>query len=106
MTSLNQGLWIWGNAFAVVVGGGILLSQDGERQRRAIYSAGMGTLAGALTGLTLEALRVGGDGPRMLAGALIGATVGAVLGGAYGAVSHDPDASQGAIPFFSFGLSF
>jgi hypothetical protein len=106
ISSLNQGLWVWGNAFAVVVIGGVVLSGNGERQRRAIYAAGMGTVAGALSGFALEALRVSGDTPRILAGTLIGATAGAVLGGGWGALSHDEDGAQGSIPLFSIGLRF
>ena len=105
MSSVNQGLRVWGGTLALVVGGGLALAGDGDRQERAIYSAGLGTMAGALAGLSLEAVRTGGDGTRVLAGALVGAAAGAVLGGVYGALSHDPDGPQ-SLPLFNVSLPF
>ena len=104
MSTVDRGAWVWGSAFAVVAGGGILLSGDGERQERAIYAAGLGTLAGALTGLTIEALRTSGSPPSRLAGALMGATAGALVGGVFGALSYDADSSQDAVPLFALRL--
>jgi hypothetical protein len=106
MSTVDQGLWVWGSSFLVFAGGGVALAGDGERQERAVYAAGIGTAAGALAGLALGAVRTSADGPQRLAGVLVGATVGALLGGAYGALSHKADASQSTVPLFTLQLPF
>jgi hypothetical protein len=101
LSSVNEGLLVWAGTFSAFVGGGIALSGNGERQERAIYAAGIGTMAGAVIGLALEAARSGADEPRVFAGALIGAAAGAVLAGVYGAVSYETGRGTGDMPLFS-----
>jgi hypothetical protein len=88
ISTVEKGLWIWGTTFAVVVGGGLALGGDGELQERAVYSAGVGALVGAVAGLGIERALSGGDGPRSVAATLVGAAAGALAGGVYGALSH------------------
>lgn len=104
ISTIRQGLWAWGTGFTVVVGGGIALSGNGARQRRAVYGAGAGSLSGAVLGLAIESVRTRGDGPRVLAGALVGAAVGSVVGGVYGALSYDEETASGPVPLFSVRL--
>jgi hypothetical protein len=106
MSTVDQGLWVWSGTFAAVVGGGFALAGDGGRQERAIFTGGVGTATGAVVGLVAEAVRTNGDGPRVLAGALMGAAAGAVIGGLYGALTYDSDATQNPIPLFAVSLSF
>jgi len=89
MSTSSQGLWTWGMSYALVVGSGIALSGDGERQERAVYAAAVGSAAGALAGLAIASMGGSSDGTRRLAGTLIGAAAGAIVGGVYGAVSQD-----------------
>jgi hypothetical protein len=103
LSTVDQGLMVWGGTFTLFVGGAGALEGDGARQERAVHSAGLGAAGGALAGLAVEAARRG-DGPRMLAGTLIGATVGAVVGGVYGALSHERDGSPDPIPLFSLRI--
>lgn len=104
LSSMSQGLWVWGAAFAAVVGGGTALSGNGERQERAVYAAGIGTLVGALAGGTLEAARSRADEAHVISGALIGAAAGALIGGAVGALTYDEGASSTAIPLLTLRL--
>jgi hypothetical protein len=104
LSTVSQGLWIWGGTLAAVAGGGMALSGDGPRQERAIYAAGIGTVAGALSGLALGAVGARDDPPRMLASTLVGAAVGAVVGGVYGALTHDDAPSSGSVPLFALHL--
>jgi hypothetical protein len=106
MSTVNRGLLVWGTSFTAVVGGGMALSGNGNRQERAVYAAGVGTLAGALTGLALEVVRTDGDGPRVLAGALMGAAAGAFVGGVYGALSYDGDDDSGPVPLVTLTIPF
>lgn len=105
MSTVNQGLWVWGGTFGALVGGGIALSGDGERQHRAIYGAGLGALAGAVAGFTIEALRTRGDEPGVLSGTFIGATTGALLGGVYSALTYS-DSAQSSVQLFALRLTF
>lgn len=105
MTSANKGVFLWGGSFMAVVGGGMALSGNGARQERAVYAAGVGTLAGALVGLTVETVRTDGDAPRVLAGTLMGAAAGALVGGVYGALSHDDDMAV-TVPLLTLALPF
>ena len=73
----------------VGLGAGIALSGNGDRQRRAVYAAGIGTLAGSLAGLAVESLSGESSGATRLAATLIGAAVGALAAGAYGAISYE-----------------
>lgn len=106
MSSVHQGLVVWGGTFAAVAGGGMALSENGERQERAVYAAGIGMVTGALVGLALQAARTDGSEPYLFAGALIGATAGAVVGGVYGALSYEADESAGSVPLFSVTIPF
>jgi hypothetical protein len=82
LSSIGQGLFMWGASFAAVAGTGIALSGNGGRQERAVYAAGIGTLVGALAGGTLEAARTRGNEAHVISGTLIGAASGALVGGA------------------------
>lgn len=106
MTSVNQGLLVWGGSFAAIVGGGMALSGNGERQERAVYATAIGTAAGTLVGLTFEAIRTDGDEPHLLAGTLVGAALGAVAGGIYGAVTWDEGDPASSVPLLSVSLRF
>jgi len=103
MTSVNQGLLVWGASFAVTTGAGMALSGNGERQERAIYSAGLGTLAGALTGGLLGA-SLGDDEAHMISGTMVGAAAGALIGGVVGALTWSAKDAGGATPLFSIRL--
>lgn len=104
LSSMSQGLFIWGASFAAVAGSGMALSGNGERQERAVYAAGLGTLAGGLLGGTLEAARTGGDEAHVISGALIGAAAGALVGGAVGALTYDGKRTGEAVPMFTLRL--
>lgn len=107
MSTVNQGILAWGTSFTAVVGGGMALSGNGERQERAVYGAGIGMVSGALTALAFEAIRTEADGPRMLAGALMGAAAGAIVGGVYGALSYDGDEEAAeAVPLLTLTIPF
>jgi hypothetical protein len=106
LNTVNQALLVWGSTFAAVAGGGIALAGDGARQERAVYAAGLGLLAGAVTGLAAEAIRTRGDGPRVVAGTLIAAAAGAIVGGIYGAVSHDPADPSEPVPLLTLSVPF
>ena len=105
MTTVNQGLIIWGSTITAVVGSGMALAGNGHRQERAVYAAGVGMLAGAATGFLVESLRTRADGPRVLAGVLIGASVGVIAGGVYGALSYDGEAAD-PVPLMSISIPF
>ena len=106
MSTVNQGLVVWSGTFAAMAGGGMGLSGNGARQERAVYAAGIGLLSGAAAGLAIEALRTGGDEPRMLAGTLIGAALGAIAGGLYGAISYDGEEDSQPIPLLTLSIPF
>lgn len=102
LTSLGDGLLVWGVSFAATMGGGMALSGSGERQERAVYAAGVGTLAGALGGGLLRTA-LGGDEAHVISGILVGAAAGALIGGAVGALTYDAE-DEGAVPLFSVRL--
>ena len=79
----------WTVGLGLGLGSGIALSGNGERQRRAVYAAGIGTLAGSLAGLAVESVSDESSGATRLAATLIGAAVGALAAGAYGAISYE-----------------
>lgn len=107
MSSVNQGVFLWGGSFFAVTGAGMALAGDGELQERAVYASGIGVLTGALIGLTVETVRTGGDRPRILAGTLIGAAAGALVGGVYGALTHDDQAAGGpSVPLLTLTVPF
>jgi hypothetical protein len=87
LSTTGQAVGTWGASFALVVGGGVALSGNGERQERAVYAAGIGSGVGAALGLALAAATDASDGSRLLASTLIGAAVGVLAGGVYGALS-------------------
>jgi hypothetical protein len=94
VSTTAQAAWTWGASFAGVVGAGIALQRNGERQERAIYGAALGSAVGSLVSLGLTATGSRHDGARLLAASLIGASAGAILGGVYGAASYR-DATSG-----------
>jgi hypothetical protein len=104
LTEPVDGLLTWGAGFTLTLGLAVALAGEPDRQERAVYAATLGTVAGAVTGLTLETLGLGGEEPAGLAAALIGAAVGGLVGGAYGALTHDddgpaPGSFQAGLPF-------
>ncbi|HET9949523.1 MAG TPA: hypothetical protein VFQ22_11420 [Longimicrobiales bacterium] len=102
----EQGVALWGGTLVLLTGGAVALAEDGERQRSAVYGAGLGTLAGAAAGLALASLRAG-DADDRLAGALIGGGAGALLGGIAGALSGGDDGPPHAgVPLLSIRLAF
>lgn len=105
LTRVNQGLLVWGSTFTTVLVGGVALSGNGARQERAIYGAGIGSVVGGLAGLGLEALRTRGDGPRVVAGTLIGAASGALIGGVYAALTLDGQDTE-TVPLLSVNIPF
>jgi len=107
VSTVPSALAIMGGGFALSLGAGLALGGNGDRQRRAVLSSGVGIVGGSLAGIALSALRSGSDGPRLLAGALVGAGVGVLIGGVYGALTYDAPTTtlpQSAlvVPLFSF----
>ncbi len=102
----NQAAWVGSAGFAAVVGAGMALHQNGERQERAIYAAALGAATGSLVAFGVAALTDGSDGARMLGASLIGATAGALAGGIYGALSHDDGSAGAVMPLLSIGVPF
>ncbi len=88
-STTRQGKVYLAVGFVVGLGAGIALSGNGDRQRRAVYAAGIGTLAGSLAGLAVESLSDESSGATRLAATLIGAAVGALVAGSYGAISYE-----------------
>lgn len=103
LTSMNSGLLLWGLSFAATAGGGMALSGNGARQERAVYAAGIGTLAGAVAG-GLVGTSLGRDEAHVISGTLVGAAAGALIGGAVGALTWSADEGGGAMPLFSIRL--
>lgn len=85
----GQGLRAWAGGFIVAAGAGIALSGSGDRQRRAVYGAGIGALGGAFGGWAIEALTAESSDVTRLAASLVGSAVGVAVGGALGALTHD-----------------
>jgi len=102
LDGVDQGLLLWGASFAATAGGGMALSGNGQRQQRAIYAAGIGTLIGALAGGAAAAARRG-DEAHLIVGTLVGAAAGAMVGGVVGAFTYDA-ADGGALPLFTVRL--
>ena len=97
---------VWGTSFALLVGSGVALGGDGERQRRAVYGGAAGAVAGSLAGLVVASCLGGDDGVTAVAAALIGAAAGAWIGGAYGALSHDGSGPADPVPVLSLSVRF
>ena len=85
LASSETGVWIGGASLVLVVGGGMALSGDGERQRDAVYGAAIGSALSSVVWLGVAAATDRRDRGRMLAATLIGAATGALIGGVYGA---------------------
>jgi hypothetical protein len=102
----SQAAWVGGAGLVAVLGAGVALRENGERQERAIYAAAIGAAAGSLASFGIAALTDDSNGARMLAASLIGATAGTVLGGVYGALTHDDGSAGGSVPLFSLSLPF
>ncbi|MDX1646053.1 MAG: hypothetical protein R3304_02820 [Longimicrobiales bacterium] len=86
---------LWSTSFAVSLRAGLALHEDGSRQRRAIYAAGLGAVGGALLAFTAESLMGERSSASRWAATLVGAALGVAVGGAAGMLSHDegPSAS-------------
>lgn len=106
ISTTSQAIWTGSMSYAFVVGSGMALSANGERQERAVYGAAIGSAAGALMGLAFGSTGGSGDGSRKLAGALVGAAAGVVVGGVLGALSHDEPGITPAGPGLAITLSF
>jgi hypothetical protein len=87
--SSGQALTLWGLGAGVTLASGLALSEESDRQRRAVYASGIGTVAGALLGFAARELGIGGEDANTPAAALIGAAAGALVAGVYGALSWD-----------------
>jgi hypothetical protein len=84
--SLGQSIWATGLGLSLAAG----FTQWGSpSHERMIFSAGIGSAAGALLGVALESAVGAGEDSGKIASALIGAAAGAVAGGLYGALSHE-----------------
>jgi len=103
LTSMSHGLLLWGASFAAAAGGGMALSRSGERQERAVYAAGIGTLVGALAG-GLLGTSLGGDEARVISGTVMGAAAGALIGGVVGALTWSDGETGSTMPLFSIRL--
>lgn len=90
----GAGLRVWAGGFAAAAVAGVALSGDGVRQRRAIYSAGIGALSGSLLGLAIESALGESSSATRLAGTLIGAAAGAIAGGVVGALTAEDRGSE------------
>ena len=88
-STTRQGEAYWTLGLVVGLGAGTALSGNGDRQQRAVYAAGIGTLAGSFAGLAVASLSDESTGSSRLAATLIGAAVGALAAGAYGAISYE-----------------
>jgi hypothetical protein len=86
----TQGLGqaIWATGFGLSLGAG-LVQWGAPSHERMIFSAGVGSAAGALLGVALESAVGRGEGSGKVAAALMGAALGAIAGGVYGALSHE-----------------
>jgi hypothetical protein len=104
-TTTGDGIVSWTSGFVLALGGGIALAGNGERQERAIYSAGLGALAGSVVGLATEALTDESTEATRLAATLIGAAAGALAGGVYGALSWEADPEpNNPVPLATFSV--
>ncbi len=99
VSSVNEVIGIWGGSFLVFVGSGVALSGNGERQERAVYSAGLGALAGSALWLGIESVLPASNSSRKVAASIMGAAAGAVVGGIYGAVTYERPESRGGATF-------
>ncbi len=91
---LGQGIWVAG--FGLSLGAGFA-QWGAPSHERMIFSAGIGSAAGALLGVALESAVGEGEASGKVAAALIGAAVGAVAGGVYGVLSHDEDSGTATL---------
>ena len=90
-TTTSSGIVSWTGGFVVALGAGIALAGNGARQERAVYSAGIGAVAGSLVGLAAESLSGDSSRATRVAATLIGAAAGAAAFGVYGALTYDED---------------
>ena len=106
VSTLSEGLTVWGIGLVGFVGGGLALSGNGPRQERAVYAAGIGAVAGSLLWLGIESTRSETDGARKVAATLMGAAAGALAGGVYGALSHEGGGGGAQVSMFSVRIPF
>ena len=103
-TTTSSGIVAWTSGFVVALGGGIALAGNGERQERAIYSAGIGAVAGSLVGLAADSFSGDSSRATKVAATLVGAAAGALAFGVYGAATWDEDEPSAPVPLASFSL--
>ena len=109
-STTSSGIISWTSGFVVALGGGIALAGNGDRQRRAIYSAGIGTLTGAIVGLAADSFSGDSSHASRVAATLVGAAAGALTFGIYGAATWDEDDPTDTYPIpvalFSIPIGF
>jgi hypothetical protein len=106
VSTLSEGLTVWGIGLVGFVGGGIALGGNGARQERAVYAAGIGAVAGSLLWLGIESTLEASDGARKVAATLMGAAAGALAGGVYGALSYEEGGSGAPASLLSVHIPF
>lgn len=105
ISTVRDGLVVWGATLGLFVGAGLSLGGNGDRQERAVYGAGIGTLVGPLVWLGVGSATGGGSSADKVAAALVGAAVGAVVGGIYGATTFDASSEPSPPTGISVSLS-
>lgn len=103
-TTTSSGIVAWTSGFVVGLGSGIALAGNGERQERAIYSAGIGAVAGSIVGLAADSFSGDSTPATRVAAALVGAAAGALAFGVYGAVTWDESDPGATLPLASFSV--
>jgi hypothetical protein len=103
-TTTSSGIVAWTSGFVVALGGGIALAGNGERQERAIYSAGIGAVAGSLVGLAADSFSGDSSRATKVAATLVGAAAGALTFGIYGAATWNDDETSAPVPLASFSV--
>jgi len=104
-TTTSSGIVSWTSGFVVGLGSGIALAGNGERQERAIYSAGIGAVAGSLVGLAADSFSGDSTPATRVAATLVGAAAGALTFGVYGALTWDEDEPGAPVPLASFSVA-
>ena len=92
--ALGQAIWVTSLGASLGVG---FIQWNSPSHERMIFSAGIGSAAGALLGVVLESAVGRAEGSDKVASALIGAAVGAVAGGVYGVLSHEEGSGPEAL---------
>lgn len=105
-STLTQGIVVWTAGFTTWTATGIAHSGDGRRQRRMVYSAGLGALGGSLAGLAAESLIGESTAATRVAATLIGAAVGIAVGGAIGTLTYEKEPGAPVLAYTLTGPSW